>query len=57
MVLSYFPQFRNNEFVKGIRKAADFTEKPVRDLLPQDLPFDFSPLIVILLLNFLMALW
>ncbi|MEX0798965.1 MAG: YggT family protein [Bacteriovoracaceae bacterium] len=57
MVLSYFPQLRNNEIVRQIRKAADFTEKPVRNLLPPDLPFDFSPLIVILLLNLLMTLW
>ena len=57
MVLSYFPQIRNNEIARAIRKAADFTEKPVRELLPKDLPFDFSPLIVILLLNLLMTLW
>ena len=57
VVLSYFPQVRNNEVVKYIRKAADFTERPIRKLLPPDLPFDFSPLIVILLLNLLMALW
>lgn len=57
MVLSYFPQLRHNEIVKQIRKAADLTEKPVRKLLPEDLPFDFSPLVVILALNILMALW
>ncbi len=57
MVLSYFPQFHNNEIVKNIRKAADFTERPIRKLLPSDLPFDFSPLVVIMLLNLLMAIW
>lgn len=57
MVLSYFPQLRHNVVVQYIRKAADFTEAPVRKLLPNDLPFDFSPLVVILLLNLFMALW
>ena len=57
MILSYFPQLHDNEVVKGIRKAADFTERPIRKLLPPDLPFDFSPLVVIVLLNLLMALW
>lgn len=57
MILSYFPQFKDNEIVRGLRKAADFTEKPIRELLPKDLPFDFSPLIVIVLLNVVMVLW
>lgn len=57
MVISYFPQLRHNEAARWVRKAADFTERPIRELLPKDLPFDFSPLIVILILNLLMALW
>ncbi len=57
MIISYFPQLRHNDLARWVRKAADVTERPIRDMLPKDLPFDFSPLIVILILNLLMALW
>lgn len=57
VVLSYLPQYRNAQAVVFVRKAADFTCKPVRRLLPQDLPFDFSPMVVIIGLNLLKALW
>ena len=56
-ILSYLPQFRHHPVVQWIRKAADFTCKPVRQLLPPNLPFDISPLIVILALRLLIALW
>jgi len=57
VVLSYLPQFRHHPAVVYIRKASDLSCKPIRKLLPHDLPFDFSPLIVILALNILKALW
>jgi YggT family protein len=41
----------------AIKKAANFTCRPIRQLMPPDLPFDFSPLIVIMGLNLLIALW
>ena len=56
-ILSYFPQFRHQQVVLGIRQAADFTCRPVRRLLPPDLPFDFSPLIVILGIKLIEVLW
>lgn len=56
-VLSYFPQVRNHEVVKFIRKCANYTLNPVRKYLPNDLPFDASALVVIILLNLLMVLW
>ena len=56
-ILSYFPQVRNQEWARMVRKLCDFTEKPIRKLLPPDLPIDISPIIVIVLLNVLMALW
>ena len=57
VVLSYLPQFRRNSVVMWIHKAADFTCKPIRKLLPADLPLDISPLIVILILKLLLRLW
>lgn len=57
VILSYFPQWRHQQVVMGIRQAADFTCRPVRRLLPPDLPFDFSPLIVILGIKLIEVLW
>ena len=56
-VLSFFPQVRHHQVVLGVKQAADFTCRPVRRLLPQDLPFDFSPLIVILGIKLIEVLW
>ncbi|MBK23343.1 MAG: hypothetical protein CME70_04995 [Halobacteriovorax sp.] len=61
VILSYLPQFRNYPAVLYIKKASDFTCKPIRKLLrqlvPQDFPFDFSPFLVILSIKILEALW
>ncbi len=56
-LLSYFPQYKNQDWAKVIKQAADFTLKPIRKILPQDLPFDVSPIIVIIILNVIPALW
>ncbi|WP_164848223.1 YggT family protein [Halobacteriovorax sp. HLS] len=57
IVLSYLPQYRRNSWVMKINKFANYTCNPVRRYMPPDLPFDFSPLIVILILTLLKALW
>ena len=57
VILSYLPQFRHQPWAQFIRKAADFTCKPIRKILPPDLPFDFSPMIVIMGLQLLKVLW
>ena len=56
-VLSFFPQFRHNPWAKNIKKAVDFSCKPIRKFMPPDLPFDISPMIVIILIQLVMALW
>lgn len=56
-ILSYFPQFRNKNWLKTLRQITDVVQKPIRKLLPADLPFDVTPLIAIFLLNLLMLLW
>lgn len=56
-VLSYLPQFRHEKWAKKIKQIADFSLTPIRKNLPQDLPFDFSPVIVIILLNLLMLIF
>lgn len=56
-ILSYAPQFKHYPAVKVIRKLADYSCAPVRKYLPPDIPFDFSPIIVILLLRLFVALF
>lgn len=56
-LLSYVPQYQKYEWAKKVKQLADFSLKPVRELLPKGLPMDFSPLVVILLLQILVSLW
>jgi YggT family protein len=56
-LLSYAPEYRQYSWAKKIKQAADLTLRPIRKALPQDLPFDFSPLIVIMGLNILMLVF
>jgi len=57
VILSYLPQFRSQPWARFIKKAADFTCRPIRQVMPPDLPFDFSPMIVIIGLQIFRALW
>lgn len=57
VILSYLPQFRSQPWAVWIKKIADFTCRPIRQMLPPDLPFDFSPLIVIFVLNLVKFAW
>jgi YggT family protein len=55
--LSFLPQLKNQPWAQFIRKAADLTCGPIRKIMPPDLPFDFSPLIVIMAFQLLLFLW
>ncbi len=57
VVLSYMPHYQHHEWAKFIKKAAGYSLNPVRKILPQDLPFDFSPVIVLIILQLIPALW
>jgi YggT family protein len=56
-ILGYLPQFRFRTWAIQIRRMADFTCAPIRRYLPGDLPFDFSPLVVIIGLKLIQVLW
>jgi uncharacterized protein YggT (Ycf19 family) len=56
-VLTYFPQYSQNQAVIVIRRLSELTTKKVRALLPPDLPYDFSWLLVILGLKIIIFLW
>lgn len=56
-ILSYFPAYRKYDWARYIDKLANYSLNPVKKLLPPDLPFDISPIIVIVGLQLIMKLW
>lgn len=56
-VLSYIPSIKNQLWAIKVKKVADLSLSPIRKVLPPDLPFDLSPIIVILLIKMLETLW
>jgi len=61
VILSYLPQFKKYPATQYLRKVSDLSCRPMRKLLgqviPNDIPFDFSPFAVILGITILKALW
>lgn len=49
-ILSFFPETNKYPWRAKLKKICDYTCAPVRRFLPNHLPFDFSPMIVIFLL-------
>lgn len=56
-IFSYFPDLNRYRWRRELKKICDYSCDPIRKKLPPHLPFDFSPILVILLINFLMFLW
>jgi YggT family protein len=56
-ILSYVPSLKYNLWVMKIRKISNFSLNPIRKLVPADLPLDISPIILILGLKLIEALW
>ena len=56
-ILSYFPNLKDQNWRKQLKRAADFSCDPVRKHLPPHLPFDFSPILVILAIELFFFLW
>lgn len=57
IILSYIPQYSDEPWAKFIRKLANYTLDPIRKILPKEIPFDISPIIVIVLLQLIPSLW
>ncbi len=49
--LSWFPSMRDGEFARFVHRATEPLIEPVRRVLPTVGGFDFSPIIVIIVLN------
>lgn len=56
VILSYFPDVRNQKWAQIIRKMADVSQKPIRDALPKNMPLDPTPMIVIFIINIIIYL-
>lgn len=54
VVLSYFPDVKNQQWAQTLHKIAQAPQKPIRDLLPRDMPLDPAPMIVIIVIQILM---
>lgn len=57
IVLSYVPDVRRQKWAETLHKIADAPQKPIRELLPRDIPLDPSPMIVIILIQIIMYIF
>lgn len=53
VIMSYAPDLRKHEWARSLHKIADAPQKPIREMLPQNLPMDLSPMIVIFIIQIL----
>ena len=56
-IISFFPQARSHPVSKKLKEVMDYFLNPIRRALPANLPFDFSPLILILIVRVMMSLF
>ena len=54
VIMSYFPQIRSQKWAEILHKIADAPQKPIREMLPQQMPLDPTPMILIILIQMLM---
>lgn len=54
VLMSYFPQMRRHKWAEILHKIADAPQKPIREMLPQNMPLDPTPMILIILIQMLM---
>jgi len=57
VILSYIPNLQYHPARQFVKKLSDITCLPIRKFLPGNLPFDVSPLVVVLLLKLFEALF
>ncbi len=57
-VISFVPNLnvQRHPLVIQLRKIVDVPQRPIRELLPPNIPFDPSPLIIILVLRMVEAM-
>jgi YggT family protein len=56
VIMSYFPDMRRQQWAQVLHKIADAPQKPIREMLPKDLPLDPTPMILIIGIQILMQI-
>lgn len=56
VLMSYVPDLKNQEWARTLHQIADVPQKPIRELLPKDLPLDPSPMIVMFIIQIIRGL-
>lgn len=56
ILMSYFPQMKSQLWAQKIHQIAEVSLRPVREMMPGNLPFDLSPMIVIIVIQILMSI-
>jgi YggT family protein len=56
VIMSYFPDMRRQQWAQVLHKIADAPQKPIREMLPQGLPIDPTPMILIIGIQILMQI-
>lgn len=54
VLLSWAPDVRRQKWAQTLHKIADAPQKPIREMLPQNMPLDPTPMIIIVLIQMLM---
>lgn len=54
VLLSWVPDVRRQKWAQTLHKIADAPQKPIRERLPQNMPLDPTPMIIIILIQMLM---
>lgn len=54
VLMSWVPQARSQKWAQMLHKIADAPQKPIREMLPQNMPLDPTPMIIIILIQMLM---
>lgn len=53
-LLSWAPQVRSQKWAEMLHRIAEAPQKPIREMLPSNLPIDPTPMILIILIQMLM---
>lgn len=56
VLLSWVPEVRRQPWAQKLHEFVNIPQKPIRDMLPKDIPLDPSPMIIIIICQILMYL-
>jgi YggT family protein len=57
VLMSWVPDVRKQPWAQKLHQIADAPQKPIREMLPQDMPLDPCPMIIIILCEMLMFIF